>query len=57
MKEEERELSEIASSLKAVPGELSSKIDRLLEKQKELERELSSFRDKLSSRKSRSSLL
>jgi alanyl-tRNA synthetase len=49
IKEEERELWGIASSLKAVPGELSSKIDRLLEKQKELERELSSFHDKLSS--------
>jgi alanyl-tRNA synthetase len=49
IKEEERELWEVASSLKAVPGELSSKIDRLLERQKELERELSSFHDKLSS--------
>jgi alanyl-tRNA synthetase len=48
VKEEERELWEIASSLKAVPGELSSKIERLLERQKELERELSSFQDKLS---------
>jgi alanyl-tRNA synthetase len=49
IKEEERELWEIASSLRAVPGELLSKIDRLLERQKELERELSSFHDKLSS--------
>jgi alanyl-tRNA synthetase len=49
IKGEERELWEIASSLKAVPGELSSKIDRLFERQKELERELSSFHDKLSS--------
>jgi alanyl-tRNA synthetase len=49
VKEEEKELLEIASSLKAVPGELSSKIDRLLERQKELERELSSFHDKVSS--------
>jgi alanyl-tRNA synthetase len=49
IKEEERELWRIASSLKAVPGEISSKIDRLLERQKELERELSSFHDKLSS--------
>jgi len=47
IKEEERELWEIASSLKSVPGELSSKIERLLEKQRELERELSSFQDKL----------
>jgi alanyl-tRNA synthetase len=48
VKEEERELWEIASSLKSVPGELSSKIERLLERQRELERELSSFQDKLS---------
>src|SRR5512136_343217 len=48
VKEEERELWEIASSLKSVPGELSSKIERLLERQKELERELSSFHDKAS---------
>jgi alanyl-tRNA synthetase len=48
VKEEERELWEIASSLKSVPGEFSSKIERLLERQKELERELSSFQDKLS---------
>jgi len=47
VKEEERELWEIASSLKSVPGELSSKIERLLERQRELERELSSFQDKL----------
>ena len=46
VKEEERELWEIASSLKSVPGELSSKIERLLERQRELERELSSFQDK-----------
>jgi alanyl-tRNA synthetase len=49
IKEEEKELWEIASYLKAVPGELSSKIERFLERQKELERELSSFQDKLSS--------
>jgi alanyl-tRNA synthetase len=48
IKEEERELWEIASSLKAVPGELSSKIERFLERQRELERELASFQDKLS---------
>jgi len=47
IKEEERELWEIASSLKSVPGELSTKIERLLERQRELERELSSFQDKL----------
>jgi alanyl-tRNA synthetase len=50
IKEEERELLEIASSLKSVPGALSSKVDRLLERQRELERELSSFQDKLSHR-------
>jgi alanyl-tRNA synthetase len=48
VKEEERELWEIASALKSVPGDLSSKIERLLERQRELERELSSFQDKLS---------
>jgi alanyl-tRNA synthetase len=47
IKEEERELCGIASSLKSVPGELSAKIERLLERQGELERELSSFQDKL----------
>jgi alanyl-tRNA synthetase len=48
IKEEERELWEIASSLKSAPGDLSSKLERLLERQKELERELLSFRDKSS---------
>jgi alanyl-tRNA synthetase len=48
VKEEERELLEIASSLKSAPRELSSKIERLLERQRELEKELSSFQDKLS---------
>ena len=48
IKEEERELWEIASSLKSAPRELSSKIERLLERQRELERELSSFQDKSS---------
>ncbi len=47
IKEEERELLEIASSLKSVPGELSSKIERLFERQRELEKELSSFQDKV----------
>ena len=46
--EEERELREIASSLKSIPGELSNKVERLLQRQRELERELSSFQDKLS---------
>ena len=45
---EEKELREIASALKSVPGELSSKLERLLEKQRELERELLSLRDKSS---------
>jgi alanyl-tRNA synthetase len=48
IKEEERELWEVASSLKSTPGELSSKVERLLERQRELERELSSFQDKSS---------
>jgi alanyl-tRNA synthetase len=48
IREEERELWEIASALKSVPGELSSRLERFFERQKELERELLSFRDKLS---------
>jgi alanyl-tRNA synthetase len=48
VKEEERELSEIATYLKSSPGELSLKIERLLQKQKELEREVLSFQDRLS---------
>ncbi len=48
MKGLEKELLEIASSVKSVPGEVSSKIERLLERQRELERELASFHDKLS---------
>ena len=48
IKEEERELLEIASALKSIPGELSSKVERLLQRQRELERELSSFQDRLS---------
>jgi alanyl-tRNA synthetase len=48
VKGEERELWEIASSLKSSPGELSSKIEQLLQRQKELEREILSLQDKLS---------
>jgi alanyl-tRNA synthetase len=48
IKEEERELLEIASALKSIPGELSSKVERLLQRQRELERELLSFQDRLS---------
>jgi alanyl-tRNA synthetase len=48
IKEEERELWEIASALKSAPGELSSRLERFIEKQKELEREILSFRDKSS---------
>jgi alanyl-tRNA synthetase len=48
IKEEERELWEIASSLKAQPGEISSKLDRMLQAQKELEREILSLQGKLS---------
>jgi len=48
IKEEERELWDIATSLKSVPGGLSSKIERLLERERELEREVSSLEDKLS---------
>jgi alanyl-tRNA synthetase len=48
VKGEEKELWEIALAFKSAPGELSSKIARLLQRQKELERELLSFQDKLS---------
>jgi len=48
IKEKEKELWDIASALKSIPGELFLKIERLLERQRELERELSSFQDKLS---------
>ncbi len=47
IKKEEEELKEIASILKASPGELLQKVERLLQRQKELERELSSYQDKL----------
>jgi alanyl-tRNA synthetase len=48
VKEEEHELLEIASSLKGQPGELSAKLERLLQTQKELEREMLSLQGKLS---------
>jgi alanyl-tRNA synthetase len=48
VKEEEQELFKIASSLKSTPEELSSKVDRLLQRQKELEREILSLQDKQS---------
>ncbi len=46
--EEERELLEIASFLKTTPTELSLKVERLLQRQKELEREILSLQDRLS---------
>jgi alanyl-tRNA synthetase len=48
IKEEERELWRIAASLKSSPEELSFKVERLLEKQRELEREILSLQGKLS---------
>jgi alanyl-tRNA synthetase len=48
VKEEERELMEIASALKATPGELAQKVERLLQRQRELEREALSLHDRLS---------
>ena len=44
----ERELSELASFLKANPGELSSKLERVLQHQKDLERQIHSLEGKLS---------
>ncbi len=48
IKEEEKELWKIATSLKTVPGDLSMKIEKLLERQRELEKEILSYRDKTS---------
>jgi alanyl-tRNA synthetase len=48
IKDEERELEEVASLLKSTPGELASKLERVLQNQKELERQLSSLQGKLS---------
>jgi alanyl-tRNA synthetase len=48
VKDEERELEGIASLLKAAPGELVSRLERVLLNQKELERQLSSLQGKLS---------
>jgi alanyl-tRNA synthetase len=48
VKEEERELRKAAFSLKTTPGEISGKIERLLQRQRELERENQSYQDKIS---------
>ena len=48
VKEEERELGEIASLLKSSPGELSSRVDRLLQTQRELERTVDSLQGRFS---------
>ena len=48
VKEEERELWEIASLLKSSPGELSSRVDRLLQTQRELERTVDSLQGRFS---------
>lgn len=48
LKEMEREWREVASLLKSTPEELSTRLERLLEKQKSLEREIESFRAKAS---------
>jgi alanyl-tRNA synthetase len=48
IKEEEREVWEIATALKSTPGELSSKLERLLDRLRELEKELLSLKDKSS---------
>lgn len=48
VKEEERELRKVAFSLKSTPEEISTKVDRLLQRQRELEREIQSFQDKIS---------
>ena len=48
VKEEERELWGVASILKSSPGELSSKVEQLIQRQKDLERELLSLQDRFS---------
>ena len=48
VKEEERELRKAASTLKSTPEEVASRVERLLQRQRELEREIQSFQDKAS---------
>jgi alanyl-tRNA synthetase len=47
VRREEQELSQIAQALKSNPGEVFQKLDRLLQRQRELERELLSLQGKL----------
>jgi alanyl-tRNA synthetase len=47
VREEERELWQTAQALKASPGEIFQKVDRLLQRQKELEREILSLQGRL----------
>jgi alanyl-tRNA synthetase len=47
IREQERQLEEIASSLKSPAGEIGVRVERLLQKQKELEREIESFKGKM----------
>jgi alanyl-tRNA synthetase len=48
VKEAERELQKVAFFLKSSPGEISTKVERLLQRQRELEREVESFQDQMS---------
>jgi len=48
VKEEERELRKVAFTLKSTPEEASSRVERLLQRQRELERENQSFQNKVS---------
>ena len=48
IKAEEWELWEIASFLKSAPGDLASRVERLLQNQRELERQLDSLQGKMS---------
>jgi alanyl-tRNA synthetase len=47
IKEEEKELFRIAQALKSTPEELSTKVERLIQKQREMEREILSLQGKL----------
>jgi len=47
IREEERQLEAIAAQLKSSAGEISARVERLLQRQKELEREFESFQAKM----------
>lgn len=56
IKEEEEKIQRCASLMKTTPADLESKIDKLLKREKDLEREIESLRAKLSSYEIKESL-